>query len=180
MDGDDDGGDDDDDDVLSQFDFDESNHGYQNDDDPIALLRVSSSDQDLSIVSAVDNDEIALTRNTIDVGNIKRAKSAGDLSCCDIRQDDPHHVTQSARKTNKAVHTAVGRVAKTVKSSTVSTGKHVIKGSKKITIGTVKGTVSAGRAAGRVIPVSSVVYGYKQPRKHEPGECASIVVREYI
>jgi hypothetical protein len=107
---------------------------------------------------------------------MKRAKSAGDLSCDDnIRQDDSHLVTQSARKRTSAV----GRVAKTVKSSTVSTGKHVIKGSKKITIGTVKGTVSAGRAAGRVIPVSSVVYGYKQPRKHEPGECVALFAYEY-
>lgn len=71
---------------------------------------------------------------------------------------------------------AIGRVAKTVKSSTVVTGKHVIKHSKNIGKvsqnigkGTVKGTVSAGRAAGRVIP-ASVVYNYKPPRKHEPGE----------
>mmetsp|Transcript_11262 Transcript_11262/g.20625 ORF Transcript_11262/g.20625 Transcript_11262/m.20625 type:complete len:623 (+) Transcript_11262:1240-3108(+) len=70
------------------------------------------------------------------------------------------------KKKSRAKHAAViGRVAKTVKASTVITGKHVIKHSKNIG----KGTVSAGRAAGRVIPVSSVVYNYKPPRKHEPG-----------
>ncbi len=70
-----------------------------------------------------------------------------------------HQGTTETRKKNRVMHKAViGRVAKTVKASTVITGKHVIKQSK-----------NAGRAAGRVIPVSSVVYS-KPPRKHEPGE----------
>ena len=65
----------------------------------------------------------------------------------------------------KSKHAAViGRVASTVKNSTVITGKHV----KNIGTLSVKGTVSATRAAGRVIPVSSAAL-YKQPRKHEPG-----------
>ena len=60
-------------------------------------------------------------------------------------------------------HAAVlGKVAKTLKSSTVVTGKHVIKHSKYIG----KGTVNAGRAAGRKLP-SSVVHS-KPPKKHEP------------
>eukprot|EP00804_Cyclotella_cryptica_P002729 CCRYP_009644-RB/>CCRYP_009644-RB protein AED:0.18 eAED:0.18 QI:322/1/1/1/0.75/0.8/5/1125/1593 len=54
----------------------------------------------------------------------------------------------------------LNRVAKTVKSSTVITGKQVLKQSKKVG----KATVNTGRAAGRVIPNS-----YKPPKKHEPG-----------
>merc|ERR1712194_237004 len=78
----------------------------------------------------------------------------------------PTSNNNEAKKRSKAKHAAViGRVAKTVKASTVITGKHVIKHSKNLG----RGTVSAGRAAGRVIPVSSVVYNYKAPRKHEPG-----------
>ena len=161
LDGDDNVGDDEDD-GPSQF---ESDHDH-------TVPRVSSFDQDLSIISAVDEQEMTLTPKGTGTSNIKRAKSAEDFSRCDIRQDDLHLPagTLSARKKNRTVHTAVGLVAKTVKSSTVITGKHVLKHSMNITKGTVKGTVSAGRAAGRVIPVSSVVYGYKQPRKHEPGE----------
>ena len=69
-------------------------------------------------------------------------------------------VSTGAKKKSRAKHAAViGRVAKTVKSSTVITGKHVIKHSKNLG----KGTVSAGRE------LSSVVYN-KQPRKHEPRE----------
>ena len=156
---------DDEDGEPSQFESDGSNHGY-------TVPRVSSFDQDLSIISAVDEQEMTLTPKGEGVSYIKRAKSAEDFSRSDIRQDDLHRRVGalSARKKNRSVHTAVGLVAKTVKSSTVITGKHVLKHSMNITKGTVKGTVSAGRAAGRVIPVSSVVYGYKQPRKHEPGE----------
>jgi len=78
-------------------------------------------------------------------------------------QDDLVAANESKKKSKR---TAVMRVAKTVKASTVVTGKHVIKHSKNLG----KGTVSAGRAAGRVIPVSSVVYNpSKPPRKHEPG-----------
>lgn len=156
---------DDEDGEPSQFESDGSNHGY-------TVPRVSSFDQDLSIISAVDEQEMILTPKGEGVSCIKRAKSAEDFSRCDIRQDDLHRRVGalSVRKKNRSVHTAVGLVAKTVKSSTVITGKHVLKHSMNITKGTVKGTVSAGRAAGRVIPVSSVVYGYKQPRKHEPGE----------
>jgi len=58
-------------------------------------------------------------------------------------------------KKKRTKHSAVlTRVAKTVKSSTVITGKSVLKQGKKVG----KGTVYAGKAAGRVIPVSSVVY----------------------
>ncbi len=169
LDGDDNVGDDEGD-GPSQFESDGSNYGS-------AVPRVSSFDQDLSIISAVDEQELALTPKGKGISNIKRAKSAEDFSRCDVRQNDLHFQvgTLSTRKKNRNVHTAVGLVAKTVKSSTVITGKHVLKHSMSITKGTVKGTVSAGRAAGRVIPVSSVVYGYKQPRKHEPGECASIM-----
>lgn len=68
-------------------------------------------------------------------------------------------------KKKRTKHSAVlTRVAKTVKSSTVITGKSVLKQGKKVG----KGTVYAGKAAGRVIPVSSVVYSYKPPTKHEP------------
>ena len=67
-------------------------------------------------------------------------------------------VSTGAKKKSRAKHAAV-IVAKTVKSSTVITGKHVIKHSKNLG----KGTVSAGRE------LSSVVYN-KQPRKHEPRE----------
>ena len=176
LDGDDNCGDDDDD-GPSQFDMDGSDHGYQDVDYPVTLIRASSSELDLSLISAVNEQETILTPKGKGTSNMKRAKSAEDFSRRDIMQDDLHHQvgTQSARRKNRTVHTAVGRVAKTVKSSTVITGKHVIKHSKSLTIGTVKGTVSAGKAAGRVIPVSSVVYGYKEPRKHEPGECVSII-----
>jgi len=81
---------------------------------------------------------------------------------------DLSRVSMESKKKSRVKHAAViGRVAKTVKSSTVVTGKHVIKHSKNIGKGTVKGTVSAGRAAGRVIPAS--VQYYKPPRRHEPG-----------
>ncbi len=92
------------------------------------------------------------------------AESSADFSHRDgdtkrqTGQDFDQQGTTETRKKNRVMHSAViGRVAKTVKASTVITGKHVIKQSK-----------NAGRAAGRVIPVSSVVY--KPPRKHEPGE----------
>ncbi|KAL7498709.1 hypothetical protein ACHAWT_008068 [Skeletonema menzelii] len=65
----------------------------------------------------------------------------------------------SKRKRGTAV---IVKVAKTLKSSSVVTGKHVIKHSKNIG----KGTVNAGRAAGRNFP-SSVVHS-KPPKKHEP------------
>lgn len=64
------------------------------------------------------------------------------------------------RRGNK--HAAVlGKVAKTLKSSTVVTGKHVIKHSKSIG----KGTVNAGIKAGSKISVS--VHS-KPPSRHEP------------
>lgn len=65
----------------------------------------------------------------------------------------------SKRKRGAAV---MVKVAKTLKSSSVVTGKNVIKHSKNIG----KGTVNAGRAAGRNFP-SSVVHS-KPPKKHEP------------
>ena len=69
----------------------------------------------------------------------------------------------SKRKRGNKHSAVLGKVAKTLKYSTVVTGKHVIKHSKNIG----KGTVNAGRAAGRKLPVSSVVHS-KPPRKHEP------------
>lgn len=76
--------------------------------------------------------------------------------------DTPGTNASKRRRSNK--HAAVlSKVAKTLKSSTVVTGKHVIKHSKNIG----KGTVNAGRAAGRKIPVTSVVHS-KRPKKHEP------------
>jgi len=69
----------------------------------------------------------------------------------------------SKRKRGNKHAAVLGKVAKTLKSSTVVTGKHVIKHSKNIG----KGTVNAGRAAGRKLPVSSVVHS-KPPKKHEP------------
>ena len=86
-------------------------------------------------------------------------------------QDLDQKINSESKKKSRIKHAAViGRVAKTVKSSTVITGKHVIKTSKNIGIGTVKGTMSATRAAGRVIPV------YKTPRKHEPGKWEKYVL----
>jgi len=80
-------------------------------------------------------------------------------------QSDTYLSGTSISKRKKGIKHAVvlGKVAKTLKSSTVVTGKHVIKHSKNIG----KGTVNAGRAAGRKLPVSSVVHS-KPPKKHEP------------
>ena len=86
-------------------------------------------------------------------------------------------VGSETKKRSKKHSAVIGRVAKTVKASTVITGKHVIKHSKNLGKGTVKGTVSAGRAAGRAIPVSSVAY-MKQPRRHEPGKSFALLSQE--
>mmetsp|Transcript_31229 Transcript_31229/g.66068 ORF Transcript_31229/g.66068 Transcript_31229/m.66068 type:complete len:1880 (+) Transcript_31229:299-5938(+) len=94
----------------------------------------------------------------------KHTRTNSQLSAVVQDDIDPPVSSNDPKKKSRAKHAAViGRVAKTVKASTVITGKHVIKHSKNIG----KGTVSAGRAAGRVIP-ASVVYNYKPPRKHEP------------
>ncbi len=67
------------------------------------------------------------------------------------------NITSKRKRGNK--HAAVlGKVAKTLKSSTVVTGKHVIKHSRYIG--------NAGRAAGIKLP-SAVVHP-KPPKKHEP------------
>ena len=112
---------------------------------------------------------------------VQRPSSPIEMSLHINAQSDVLDPTASnnneAKKKSRTKHAAmIGRVAKTVKASTVITGKHVIKSSKYLGKGTVsagiaagKGTVSAGRAAGRVIPVSAVVYN-KPPRKHEPGK----------
>lgn len=125
------------------------------------------SDQENSTNSAVEDGIAGRSKNSCE------AESSVDYSRLidtkhQIGEDDiDQQCSIGSKKKSKVKHAAViGRVAKTVKASTVITGKHVIKQSMNIT----KGTVSAGRAAGRVIPVSSVVYS-KPPRKHEPGEC---------
>ncbi|KAL7550235.1 hypothetical protein ACHAWF_013474 [Thalassiosira exigua] len=114
-----------------------------------------------STISTFDSKQ----RSSYELGN-SHPDSAGPFDTDLFGPDQP--LSTDAKKKSKAKHAAViGRVAKTVKSSTVVTGKHVIKHSKNLGKGTVKGTVSAGRAAGRVIP-ASVVYN-RRPNKHEPG-----------
>lgn len=69
--------------------------------------------------------------------------------------------SNSKRRRGKKHAAVLGKVAKTLKSSTVVTGKHVIKHSKNIG----KGTVNAGIRAGSKISVS--VHS-KPPSRHEP------------
>ena len=99
------------------------------------------------------------------------------LGCVNSEEDVHGLVSSDARKKNKVKHAAlIGRVAKTVKNSTVITGKHVIKHSKNIGKGTVKGTVNALQGtvnAGR----SSL--NYKPPRRHEPGKLLTLVAWLY-
>lgn len=160
--------------TSSSDDFDSDNEldGDGNDDDESSKFGggIYGSDHDLKednewtvtagtevmqtyLVPAVDEQDITLTPNKgNDVGPVKHRSE--DLTRHDLIG------TESASKKNRAISVhSVGRAAK-------STSKSVIKHSKSITMGTVKGTVSAGRAASRAIPVSSV-HIYK-PRRHEP------------
>lgn len=146
-------GDGNDDDESSKFggEIYGSDHGLKEDDE-WTVARATEVMQTYP-VPAVDEQDIALTPT--------KGKEVSTIKHCS--DDLSHHDffgTESTSKKSRAlsVH-SVGRAAKT-------TGKSVIKHSKSITMGTVKGTVSAGRAAGRAIPVSSV-HIYK-PRKHEP------------
>ena len=148
---------------------------------PMGISRESSA-RDISILSTVTPPELLLTMPKSD------QHLAQETECIDSEDNrmKPRHdgsddgidggipfvpylepiESIEAKKKSRIKHAAVlGRVAKTVKSSTVITGKHMMKHSKKVG----KGTVKAGKAAGRVIPVSSVVYPYKPPDKHEPG-----------
>jgi hypothetical protein len=146
------------------FDSDDELEGHGNDDDESSKFGggIYGSDHDLKeddewtvaattevmqtyLVPAVDEREITLTPNKgHDVGTIKHRSE-------DLTRHDLIGTESTIKK--------VGRAAK-------STSKSVIKHSKSITMGTVKGTVSAGRAASRAMPVSSV-HIYK-PRRHEP------------
>ena len=112
-------------------------------------------------VSNTKNRLLARRPSTSDLANadgvtMKRNESAEDmLQISDVQ-------TPTTGPTGKKRGRILGRVAKTVKASTVVTGKTVIKTLGK---GTVKSTVSAGRAV--TMPMSSVVYN-KRPKRHEP------------
>ena len=132
---------------------------------PKSMKREKSVEADLGESYRRENSSMSTTVQS------KSGTSSGMAATDD--PDPPVDVKKKATRKHTAV---IGRVAKTVKNSTVVTGKHVIKHSK--TIG--KGTVIAGRAvgkgtvaAGRAIPVSSVVSQVrvpnKAPTKHEPG-----------
>lgn len=115
----------------------------------------------------VDNAEYIRRENSMPKGG---AKLSSHTSADMVGQEPP--ASPETKRKSRAKYTVIGRVGKTIKASTVVTGKHVIKHSKNIGKGTVKGTVSAGRAAGRVgaaLP-AAVVYNYKPPKRHEPGE----------
>lgn len=179
----------DDDDDQSHFLIAGPNHNdssaiiFPDDEEEEEIQPITIVENDVLTDSAVDEEGCVISHKGKGHVNVKRTsskfkrtKSADDLENLLDRQETSMSTNSKERtqdsevkKRSKAKHSAViGRVAKTVKSSTVITGKHVIKHSKNIGKGTMKGTVSAVGAAGRVLPVSSVV-NYKPPRRHEPG-----------
>ena len=147
--------DDDDDDDHRQFLIAGPNH-VSIDHNP--ETGIHGSDHESKSVGEQEN--AGSSRNSRDVESSEDCSRRDERKTETCRHDDfDQQCSVETRKKNRKHTAVIGRVAKTVKASTVITGKHVIKQSKH-----------AGRVAGRVIPVSSVVYS-KQPRTHEPGEC---------
>ena len=148
---------------------DESDSEEEDNDDHIIIAGPNHGGNilDDEYSSECEDENIRSTKNRgpTDSVTMKRNASLGDVR--EASTEDMLHITDfletpATGPANKKKGRIIGRVAKTVTASTVVTGKTVIKNLGK---GTVKSTVSAGRAV--TMPMSSVVYN-KRPKRHEP------------
>ena len=161
--------------------LDESIHSTKSAKKGIGFRRRKSTDHlpDMSPLDVTNNEDpnLALTKSERHFAKQASLLDSDDSNKHITKYDDDmpkvhfESVESIESKKKKTKHAAVlGRVAKTIKASTViKHGKKVGKGTVNAGKAVGKGTVIAGKAAGRVIPVSSVVYSYKPPTKHEPG-----------
>ena len=155
-------------------DSDTSSSESESDDESQSSIRISGPNHfDEQLLSEPDNANAKVEHNEQQVELTPGAQvvsvdpSPQSLPSFEVLAPDsqlePYPTFDTTKRKRGNKHAAVlGKVAKTLKSSTVVTGKHVIKHSKYIG----KGTVNAGRAAGRKLP-TSVVHS-KPPKKHEP------------